>query len=43
MTAKEFEDAGKAYIFKSIMSKANMTEEEKLKEAKKKLSEIVKK
>jgi hypothetical protein len=43
MTAKEFEDAGKTYVFQNIMAKKNMSEEEKLKEAKKKLAEIVKK
>ena len=43
MTAREFEEFGKTYVFDKIMSKKDLTEEEKMKEAKKKLAEIVKK
>ena len=43
MTAKEFEDVGKEYVYKKIMAKKDLSEDEKMKEAKKKLAEIVKK
>ena len=43
MTAAQLEEHGKSYVQDIIMSKKDLTEEEKLAEAKKKLTDIVKK
>ena len=43
MTAAQLEEHGKSYVQEVIMSKKDLTEEEKLAEAKKKLADIVKK